>query len=109
MREDSDLEAIRHQNLLEIERLRNELRLGEIEAKRLADLCIEDRKAEHAMELEAKRGENALAAENRRGMFGILTAIGGVVAGVALTTWANNRGISQRDVEKGASHRKLLR
>lgn len=109
MREDSDLETIRQKHLLELEKLRNELRMLEIEAKKLADLEIEDRKAQHAMEVEAKRGENTLAAENRRGMFGILTAIGGVIAGVALTTWANNRGISQRDVEKGASQRKLLR
>ena len=109
MREDSVIEAERHQCMMELERLRNELKLKEIEAKKQADLEVEDRKAQHAMEVEAKRGENSLAAENRRGMFGILTAIGGVIAGVALTTWANNRGISQRDVEKGASQRKLLR
>ena len=94
---------------IELEKAKHELRLMEIEAKKQADLELEDRRAKHALELEAQRGSNNLASENRKGLWALGAAIGGCLLGVGLTIWANNRGISQRDVSQGSSSRRLLK
>lgn len=94
---------------MELEKARHELRLAEIRAKALADLELEDRKAQHAMELEAQRGSNNLQVENRKGMWGLGAAIAGCLLGVGLTVWANNRGISQRDISEGSNKKRLLK
>lgn len=94
---------------MELEKLRHEYRLMEIEAKKQADLELEDRKAQHALSLESQRGSNNLSTENRKGMWALGAAIAGCLLGVGLTVWANNRGISQRDVSQGSSNRRLLK
>lgn len=94
---------------LELEKLRHEYRLMEINAKKEADLEVEDRKAQHALTLEAQRGSNNLSVENKKGMWALGAALAGCLLGVGLTVWANNRGISQRDISQGSSNRRLLK
>lgn len=92
-----------------IERLKHELRLEEIKAKKEADLELEERRAQNALILEEQRGKNSLAVENKKGLWALGAAIGGCLLGVGLTIWANNRGISQRDISQGSGSRKLLK
>lgn len=94
---------------LEIARLEHELRLAEIEAKKKADLELEEQRAQHAIILEEQRGKNSITVENRKGLWALGAAIGGCLLGVGLTIWANNRGISQRDISQGSGSRKLLK
>ena len=94
---------------LEIARLEHELRLAEIEARKKADLEIEGAKAQNALILESQRGQNSLAVENRKGLWALGGAIAGCLLGVGLTIWANNRGISQRDISQGSGNRRLLK
>lgn len=94
---------------IDIEKLRYEHEIGKINAKKEADLEIEDRKAQHALALEEKRLENNLTVENRKGLWALGGAILGVAAGIGLTIWANNRGISQRDINDGANKRRLFK
>jgi hypothetical protein len=94
---------------LEIARLEHELRLEEIEAKKQADLELEEKRAQHALILEEQRGKNSLAVENKKGLWALGAAIGGCLLGVGLTIWANNRGVSQRDISQGTGSRRLLK
>ena len=93
----------------EIEKLRLEVELAKIEAKKKADLEIEQKKAEYAYALEQQRGDNNLRVENRKGIISGLVAIGGVILGAGLTVWANNHDVSQRDISTGSGYRRLLK
>ena len=67
---------------LEIARLEHKLRLAEIEAKKKADLELEEQRAQHALILEEQRGKNSITVENRKGLWALGAAIGGCLLGV---------------------------
>ena len=94
---------------VDIERLKHEHMLAQIEARNKADLILEDRKFEHSVSLEQQRRETNLAVENRKGMWTLGIAVGGVIIGTIFKLWADSRGVSERTINDGAGMWKKLR